>query len=94
MGWYTCVMANQSAPNPEEIQVVVPEKLRAGKYTNVSQINVSKHEVTITFIYYNPNDNPQGTVVSRVVLPRDHATGLIGSLKAAIDTANELDGEK
>lgn len=94
MGWYTYIMNNpKTPPKPEEIQVLVPEKLRVGLYANISQVNASDNEVTVNFIFFSPGDSPQGTLVSRIVMPREHALGLAKSLNAAISTQMEVSGK-
>lgn len=57
-------------PIPQEVNVHVPENMRPGVYANIVSLNASETEVTINFVYFNPSDNPQGTLVSRVVVPR------------------------
>jgi hypothetical protein len=77
----------------QEIQVHVPEKLRSGLYANISNVQASDTEVTINFIYANPSDVPQGTLVARVVVAKEHAKGLADSIKSAMSTQSEVSGK-
>jgi hypothetical protein len=84
--------ADEQKIDPEEIQILVPEPLRSGVYSNTAQMTVSNAEVTLNFIYINPNDNPQGTLVSRVIVTKEHAMQLSEHLKAVLETAKEVNG--
>ena len=85
-------MDNQEQPQPEQqsIQIHVPNSLRAGNYANFVNMSVTQSEVVLDFIFINPNDNPKGTLASRVVLPRDMAQQLALNLRQVIDMANEV----
>lgn len=76
---------------PIELGVHLPEDLRAGKYANVVNAGVGKQEVTLNFIYANPNDTPQGTLVSRVIVNRDTAREMAELLKQIVSVADEVD---
>ena len=89
---YSMTNSKQQDINPEEIQILVPENIRAGAYANTAQIGVSPEEVTLNFIYVNPNDNPQGTMVSRVIVSKRHAMQISEHLKAVLDTDKEVNG--
>lgn len=57
----------------ETIKVLIPEHLRAGIYSNIANIQVSKNEVILDFIFAKPEE---ATLVSRVVLSIEHAKSL------------------
>jgi hypothetical protein len=57
-------------PQQKEVQVKVPTGLRAPAYANLVNIGASDGEITLNFVYVNPQDTPVGTLVSRVVVPR------------------------
>lgn len=57
----------------ETIKVHIPEHLRAGIYSNIANIQVSKNEVILDFIFAKPEE---ATLVSRVVLSIEHAKSL------------------
>jgi hypothetical protein len=78
--------------NPEELQVHLPESLRAGVYANIVSVSATKREVTLNFMYANVNDNPQGTVVSRVILNGDTVSELAKAIENTISTMKELEG--
>lgn len=75
---------------PTELGVHLPDKLRAGKYANVVNAGVGPSEVTLNFIYANPNDTPQGTLVSRIIVNRDTARELAKLLKEIVSVADEV----
>lgn len=74
-----------------EFAVQVPDKLRAGAYANVVNATATVSEVALNFIYVNPKDTPQGTLVSRVIVNRDTAREMADLLKQIISTADEVD---
>ena len=57
----------------ESIKVYIPEHLRAGIYSNIANVQVSKNEVILDFIFTKPEE---ATLVSRVVLSIEHAKSL------------------
>lgn len=59
-----------------EIKVKTPDDLRRGVYANTVNVVATNSEVTLNFIYNNPNDDPSGTLVSRVVVPPSFAKNL------------------
>ena len=75
---------------PQELQVNVPLELRAPKYANLVNISASDGEITLNFIYVNPQDNPAGTLVSRVAVPRS----MLGTLTDTLETLSEVAGRK
>jgi hypothetical protein len=75
---------------PQELQVKVPDNIRPGVYANITNVNITKSELVLNFIYANEADVPQGTVVSRVIVTREHARELVELLKDSISTADEL----
>ncbi len=81
---------SNSKTTPPEIPVHVPEILRAGKYANMANINVTPAEVVLNFVYFHPADTPQGTLVSRIVLSRNHAKEFAKKLKEVVEIADEV----
>lgn len=73
----------------EEIGVYIAPKVRAAKYSNAIQLNVSVADVALNFVYVNPDDEPQGTLVSRVVIPHDQAEKLSEALVKALKVAKD-----
>lgn len=73
-----------------ELGVHVPNELRGGKYANVVNATVTPGEVALNFVYANPNDTPQGTLVSRVIVNRNTAREMAELLKQIISTADEV----
>lgn len=54
----------------QDILVNVPVERRAPAYANLVNVTASDSEVTLNFVYTNQQDEPAGTLVSRVVIPR------------------------
>lgn len=77
--------------NPQELQITLPEKIRPGVYANITNISITNNELVMNFIFANSEDTPNGIVVSRVIVSRKHAKQILDTLKAVIDTANEVD---
>lgn len=75
---------------PVELGVHVPNDIRSGRYANVVNASVNASEVTLNFVYANPNDTPQGTLVSRVIVTRDTAREMAEILRQIIATADEV----
>ena len=78
---------------PGNLQVHVPEHLRAGTYASVVNINVSHNQTVLDFIMVNQQDTPSGTLVSRVILSRSQAMELAGTLRQILDVSNEVNPE-
>lgn len=76
---------------PKELQVNMPQELRKGVYANVVNISITNTECVLNFIYKNEMDTPNGTLVSRVVIPRKLATELPKMMKDIVVVANEKD---
>jgi hypothetical protein len=73
---------------PKEVQVNVPSQLRAPAYANLVSMSAGDSEVTLNFIYVNPQDNPAGTLVSRVVVPR----AMLGKMTDMLVQISEVAG--
>ncbi len=80
--------------NPRNIEVQIPEGLRGGAYANLTNVSVTKNELVLNFIFVNDHDTPNGTLVSRVIVTREHAKDLVRLLGNAVSTAEELDPHK
>lgn len=57
----------------QSIRMYIPEQLRSGVYSNIANVHLSKKEVVIDFIFITPGE---ANLVSRVILPIDHAEAL------------------
>lgn len=62
-------MSDKKPINSKQLEVQTPVNLRGGVYANTVNISASNSEATINFIYSNPSDEPEGTLVSRVIVP-------------------------
>lgn len=86
-------MSKHNSTSSKDVQIYTPEAVRAGVYANTTSVAVTNNEVVINFINLNQQDTPPGTVVSRVIITRHHADGLVKLLSDAISTANEKVGD-
>ncbi len=86
--WYNSDMEEKQ---PKDVEVLVPNELRSGVYANIANINVTKGELVLNFVFANESDKPEGTLVSRVILTRKHARLFLEALTQAVTTADELD---
>lgn len=80
---------NKQVVSPK-LSVYIPNEIRAGKYANVVNASVTSGEVALNFIYATPNDTPQGTLVSRVIINRETAREMAELLRQIISTADEV----
>ncbi len=76
---------------PKELHANMPAELRKGVYANTIMVSVTNTECVMNFILKNDTDTPNGTVVSRVIIPRKLATELPKIFKDVISVANEAD---
>ena len=81
-------MPKDETIQPKELQILLPEPLRGGVYANILNANIGPNEVTLNFIYANPNDTPNGTVVSRVIVSRKTASEIAELIKQMVSMAN------
>lgn len=56
-------------PKEVKVEVSIPQHLRAAVYANFINMDTSDNEITLDFIYVNKHDTPNGTLVSRIILP-------------------------
>ena len=87
-------MAEDKPMDVKQVQVHTPEHLRAGVYANFTNASITENELILNFIFSNESDSPNGTLVSRVIVSRRHATALLKLLHDAISTAEEVDPQK
>jgi hypothetical protein len=74
------------------MEVEIPLSLKGGVYANTITVTSTNSEITLNFIYVNPNDKPVGTLVSRVIVPIDFVNNLatiMTSLKRQIKEMGE-----
>jgi hypothetical protein len=86
--------AKQLPVEVDNIKIEIPLALRGGIYSNTVSVTVTNNEVTINFIYVNPTDDPQGTLVSRVVISPEFADNLSTILKSTLEQHKKKAGEK
>lgn len=88
-------MANEdkSLQKVPQIGVFTTPKTRKGVYANTLQVTISPADVTMDFVYLNHNDQPNGTLMSRVIVSRKTATMIAETLKQAVAAANEVNPE-
>lgn len=81
-------MATDSTNNQPTIDTrlddfLVPVESRSGVYSNALTVNTSTIDVVLNFVYLNPTDTPNGTLVSRVIISHDMADIIIDTLNKA-----------
>ena len=69
----------------ENLEIYMPPELKGGVYANTVNFAASDAEVTINFMYANPTDKPQATLVSRVIIPY----GLVDKLSESLNAVSE-----
>lgn len=84
------VKSDKSETTEQEIQVHVPEDRRVPAYVNVVNASVGVNEVILNFVSFSPTDTPQGTLVSRVAVPRASLAEIVETLKNAMEVADEV----
>lgn len=77
----------------QKIEISNTTDSRKGAYSNTLQVSITASEVTLDFIYLNQNDNPAGTLASRVIVSRKSAALMAESLRQIVATANEVNPE-
>jgi hypothetical protein len=68
------------APNQVQLQIVLPDEVAQGVYTNLAMVSHSDAEFTLDFIYLQPQQ-PKATVRARVVTSPQHAKRLLTVLQ-------------
>ena len=68
----------------KNLEIFVPEKLRAGVFSNTAKVNASPREVVVDFALVEPIEPPKGVLVSRVILTPLHAMELRDSLNKVL----------
>ncbi|HNR81387.1 MAG TPA: DUF3467 domain-containing protein [Candidatus Pacearchaeota archaeon] len=72
----------------KEVKINIPDNLKNGVYSNIANINVSKSEVLMDFIFLAPNE---ANLVSRIIVSLEHARSIEKALSKLIA---EIDNKK
>ena len=75
---------NKKKGQPKEIQIHVPENIRAGAFSNLASINATNTEVTIDFAHIPPAGD-EGMLVGRIILTPEHAIKFKDVLVGVLD---------
>lgn len=70
----------------KQMEVFIPTDLKRGVYSNLAGVSISKREVVIDFVFKSPTE---ASVVSRVILPIDHARLLEKTLSLLLEKQKE-----
>jgi hypothetical protein len=74
----------QQAPQSGQVQIKADEKELLGQYSNLVMIHNTPEEFILNFIYLFPT-NPQGKLVSSIIVSPAHAKRLYAALGENID---------
>ena len=80
-------MADNNNPNPNELNIELPEDVAEGTYSNLAIITHSPSEFVVDFVRMMPGV-PKAKVQSRVILTPQHAKRL---MKALIDNVKKYE---
>ena len=80
-------MAENNNPNPNELNIELPEEISEGTYSNLAIITHSPSEFVIDFVRMMPGV-PKAKVKSRIILTPQHAKRL---MKALIDNVKKFE---
>lgn len=72
-------MEDQKNPNPNQINIELPEEVAEGIYANLAIISHSHSEFVLDFVRLVPNV-PKAKVKSRIIVTPEHAKRLIQAL--------------
>lgn len=78
---------NKNNPNPNELNIELPEEISEGVYSNLAIITHSPSEFVIDFVRMMPGV-PKAKVKSRIILTPQHAKRL---MKALIDNVQKFE---
>lgn len=72
-------MPEEKKPQPQQLNIELPEDIAEGVYANLAIISHSNTEFVVDFVRIVPNA-PKAKVKSRVILTPEHAKRLLGAL--------------
>ena len=75
----------------QSIPIHIPEHIRVGAYSNVANVSLTEHEITILFLQ---KDQTGLTPVSKVILPISHAESLARVLTESLEKLKKVKKEK
>lgn len=80
---------SERAPQ-REVQVVFPDHLKGGVYSNVMKVTHTKEEFVLDFIMVTPS---AGSVTARVVISPGHTKRMISALRENMDKYESAFGQ-
>ena len=72
-------MTDKPNPNPVKVNIDLDPEVALGRYVNMAMVNHTETEVTLDFIYVQPQE-PKGTVRARIITSPKHAKRLLAAL--------------
>ncbi|MEL7368617.1 MAG: DUF3467 domain-containing protein [Myxococcota bacterium] len=72
-------MSDKPIPNQVKVNIDLDPETALGAYVNMAMVNHTETEITIDFIYVQPQE-PKGSVRSRIITSPKHAKRLLAAL--------------
>lgn len=83
---------NKKDMKKESLEIQLDKEIAQGAYSNLAVVNHTDAEVTLDFVYIQPQEL-RGNVRSRVILSPRHAKRLLQALKENLDRYERTFGE-
>ncbi len=81
-----------SQKKPPSLEIQIDNDVAQGTYVNLAVVNHSDAEVTLDFIYVQPQE-PRGKVRSRIIVSPRHAKRLLRALQENVEHYEQAFGE-
>lgn len=85
-------MADNNNPNPNELNIELPEDISEGTYSNLAIITHSPSEFVVDFVRMMPGV-PKAKVKSRIILTPQHAKRLMKAMMENVKKFESMHGE-
>lgn len=72
-------MSDKPIPNQVKVNIDLDPDVAQGSYVNMAMVNHTETEITIDFIYVQPQE-PKGKVRARIITSPKHAKRLLAAL--------------
>lgn len=69
--------------NPTQVQIELDPETAQGVYVNMAMVNHTENEITLDFIYVQPQE-PKGKVRARVITSPRHAKRVLAALQDSL----------
>ena len=85
-------MENKNQPQPQQMDIELPEEIADGIYSNLAIIGHSNQEFVVDFVKVMPGI-PKAKVKSRIILTPQHAKRLVKALAENVRKFEQMHGE-